>query len=195
MFSLCGEDVESHTALIAWGNLVGSYLGSDCWPLGHRAEYFSGLFCVFSVSSNKRYKCVSCVQVCLHEVLHTGTLLADWLAAVSGCSRCSSLWPWDICLFYVTAPPSGRWQSSSAWGDVTWDGQSSVVNNKSFMRPPAAVRPVTRLINVSSSIQQLNTLTVTFWRQIWHVDHSLTLVTNYLLINHEILLLECLHFV
>lgn len=71
----------------------------------------------------------------------------DWLAGlavVSGCSRCSRLWPWHICVCFKSQPlPLGRWQSSSAWGDETWDRQSLVVNNNSFMRQrrlPAAFK-------------------------------------------------------
>lgn len=72
--------------------------------------------------------------------------LAGWpgLAVVSSCSRCSRLWPWHICVCFKSQPlPLGRWQSSSAWGDETWDRQSLVVNNNSFMRQrrlPAAFK-------------------------------------------------------
>lgn len=78
-----------------------------------------------------------------HAAMWNATLLAGWLGCrvavgVSGCDP-------GISVFVLCHSPSlwGRWQSSSAWGDETWDRQSLVVNNNSFMRQrrlPAAFK-------------------------------------------------------
>lgn len=141
------------------GNQVRSDVRSGCWPWGHRAECFTSLFFVcmaqglemshtclhkvetYPVQSTCDSAVFASVRICLDTHKHRHA--AMWNAVVCRLARlrcrvavgvpgCDP----GISVFVLCHNPS-LWRDDSPavpGGDETWDRQSLVVNNNSFMR-------------------------------------------------------------